>query len=250
MKHEDFIFLDNWSSIYLDPTPVIGHRLGVDYLRAANSVLTINVCGDSFTFSQSQSDDLSGVVWDAGLILIDFLSNYSINFVEGCTVLDLGCGVGAVGLVAARCGASSLVLSDCNWCQSLQDNISCHSSSYQSMVTFSKYLWGNPLPPELSQTFDTVLCSDVLYDKTVLLPLITTLRALRFTTLLLAYKRRHDEPERECLQTLSTFFHIQVVSGESIALHNLKPMQTAAIDIPAYYSHRLLRVPNSDIKFP
>ena len=49
------------------------------------------------------------------------------------------------------------------------------------------------LPTALRRRYDTILCSDVLYDRSLFTDLLNTMMQLDFEVLLLAYKQRHPE---------------------------------------------------------
>ena len=52
------------------------------------------------------------VVWNAGALLAEHMATRLPTFFAGKRVLELGCGTGLPGIVAARLGASRLVLTD------------------------------------------------------------------------------------------------------------------------------------------
>lgn len=124
-----------------------------------------------------------------------------------------------------------MTLSDIKRIPSLDVNILALSPDTQSLMSFIQYSWGDPLPAaldsdsETGRVFDTVICSDVLYDERALAPLMETLRTLRFRTLVLGYKRRHDEPERAFLLSLAEWCLIQEVILD-FPIRHLAPTQT------------------------
>ena len=281
----------------------LGQRLGVPYMRAQQDRVLVNVDGTTLSLRQSVAgvSAISGVVWDAGLYLVDFLVSDSksqsqiLHRLDGQRVLDLGCGTGICGVAAYLLGAHSVLLSDSVDSDYLQENVECakqmkamlssntsntsSSSSSSSVcaptISFVPYDWSVELLPseltgapmsvgvtftaltlgnESSATatasistatatistatsassteephrkneccwdWDTILCSDVLYDAKAHAPLLRCLRRLRFHRLVLSYKRRHDEPEKLFFKELEDFCDITVVPDEQIELINV-----------------------------
>lgn len=101
----------------IDEEPALGSRLGVDYMRTQEEKVVVNAhsthsdsdCRLTITVNQFSSGDngISGAVWDAGLLLVDYLCQYPVNAwlgkekVSHTNVLDLGCGTGVIGLTVA-----------------------------------------------------------------------------------------------------------------------------------------------------
>jgi hypothetical protein len=67
----------------------------------------INSCGKSLTLCQKEVRDVSCEVWDATLILSKYLEtrcNDMQDWLRGRSVVELGAGMGCVGLAAACFG--------------------------------------------------------------------------------------------------------------------------------------------------
>ncbi len=78
----------------------------------------------------------------------------------------------------------------------------------------------SPLPPPptaidtgdiSSNSWDLVLCSDVLYEPKAHPALMQLLQTIHFKALLLTYKRRNDEPEKAFLQELEKCFSVTLL---------------------------------------
>jgi len=114
----------------------------------------------------------------------------------GRRVLELGSGVGAVGVGAARL-AASVTLSDVpDVVPLLVANVRLNGSPNVDAVALD---WFEPLPPALlADPPDVLLASDVVYDPALHAPLLRTLDALLngagVPLLLLAHRHRnpHD----------------------------------------------------------
>ncbi len=111
-------------------------------------------------------------IWPASLAMCNFLNRQAI-LGKGQKVLELGCGLGLVGMVAARQGADVLLtdyqpdalrFAELNWLLNIGEAPATHLMD-----------WRNP---DLSGKFDIILASDVAYEKRFFWPLIDTFRDL------------------------------------------------------------------------
>lgn len=70
--------------------------------------IDIEVCLKTLKIYQKLEGDVNCVVWDASLVLAKYLETMSQNkaeFLSGIRVLELGSGLGVVGLTAATLGS-------------------------------------------------------------------------------------------------------------------------------------------------
>ena len=97
------------------------------------------------------------------------------SFLRGKRVIELGSGTGVVGIVAARCHPSSLVLTDlpdllpllsANLAATTAAAAAAHSSTavHCLPLTWRTSLAPSELSGELARPFDVMLLSDVVYD--------------------------------------------------------------------------------------
>ncbi|PQQ05378.1 protein N-lysine methyltransferase METTL21A [Prunus yedoensis var. nudiflora] len=98
--------------------------------------------------SASTDFDLTGqLVWPGAMLLNDYLSK-NAELLQGCTVLELGSGVGITGILCSRF-CSKVVLTDHNEevLKILKKNIELHASSENSKccsgLVAEKLEWGN-----------------------------------------------------------------------------------------------------------
>mmetsp|Transcript_32259 Transcript_32259/g.30748 ORF Transcript_32259/g.30748 Transcript_32259/m.30748 type:complete len:277 (+) Transcript_32259:248-1078(+) len=233
----------SWESIMYqnEENVIIGERLGVSYLRSQKE--SVSLCVDDYTLQLYQSSmgilTMSGVVWDAGLYLSDYL--IANRTVASGRVLDIGCGTGICGIAALFLGATSVTFTDAFIPPSLDDNLSQLSEEQKAKATFVPYNWNcKILCPELvspikmsgSKCWDTVLCGDLLYDyKAAHEPLLKVLRQIHFKKAIFAYKRRHDEPEKSFFRRLSQFCSLEVVLSNSFKLSNITVAETPGLFI-------------------
>ena len=67
----------------------------------------INSCGKLLTLCQKEVRDVSCVVWDAALVLAKYLEarcNDMQDWLSGRSVVELGAGMGCLGITAACSG--------------------------------------------------------------------------------------------------------------------------------------------------
>eukprot|EP00596_Hydrurales_sp_CCMP1899_P010807 CAMPEP_0119040158 /NCGR_PEP_ID=MMETSP1177-20130426/10003_1 /TAXON_ID=2985 /ORGANISM="Ochromonas sp, Strain CCMP1899" /LENGTH=141 /DNA_ID=CAMNT_0007004921 /DNA_START=251 /DNA_END=673 /DNA_ORIENTATION=- len=133
----------SWESIMYqnEENVIIGERLGVSYLRSQKE--SVSLCVDDYTLQLYQSSmgilTMSGVVWDAGLYLSDYL--IANRTVASGRVLDIGCGTGICGIAALFLGATSVTFTDAFIPPSLDDNLSQLSEEQKAKATFVPYNW-------------------------------------------------------------------------------------------------------------
>ena len=140
---------------------------------------------------------IGGKLWDAALALVAHVGSTSGNdeCVHGKRVLELGSGVGAVGIGARLFGASRVVLTDIeDVVPLLEANIDLNHVQDVTAVALD---WFQDVPSAiLEERFDLILASDVVYDPELHAPLLRTLGVLldRVPVCLLAHRRRnpHD----------------------------------------------------------
>ncbi|GAA5916796.1 hypothetical protein JCM5296_007394 [Sporobolomyces johnsonii] len=125
-------------------------------------------------------------VWNASILLADKIASEEIE-VRGKRVLELGCGLGLPGIVAASKGAQLVVLSDFDDARMLHDLEQGVAEALpargdaQSRVRVVGHTWGTPIEPLLAASpagYDLVLVSDCVWHPSLHAPLVHTLVAL------------------------------------------------------------------------
>ena len=186
-----YLEVRNWDELFgRSQGKVVGSRLGVSYMQAQLGEVSVKVAGHEMLLKQCEMglDAISGVVWDAGKLLVDYLAGEHPDYPLG-TVLDIGCGTGICGLAAGYLSATSVTLSDVVVTDALQYNINnavesvgkIKPSTCEDRIHFVPYNWNSPeLPETLLEKFDVVLCSDVLYDAKFHRPFLECLQKLTF----------------------------------------------------------------------
>ena len=245
-----------------------GSRLGISYVRAQKPILEVLLgtgIDQILTLAQDVTDEeaISGVVWDAGLLMIDYLVSQNVketrealmhqSSTDPSTVsvslthmlptrymLDLGCGTGVVGIVASELSTPSgrsntfVYFSDKPSTAHLaMSNMATNRIGRSTGVsgtagdvfvapprTFIAFDWlsGEPPPAALcnplgdaSCSWDTIYCSDVLYDDAVHGPLMQLLHTLQFKKVVFSYKKRYPASELSFFQQLSAWCDLCVV---------------------------------------
>ena len=180
---------------------------------------------------------VGAVVWDAGDLLLKFISVYP-SLCKNKTLIDLGSGTGIVGIVAGWVGKSRTVwLTDHESLRTLNEEnmesvgniFRTHFSSTTTTTTttntdapfikFEHYWWGpNPLPATIKTNndnphFDIIVASDDLYDDKAFPPLLQTLELITGdrTLVIFTYKRRMNDREISFFEQLEGKFVLGVV---------------------------------------
>lgn len=172
------------------------------------------------------SDDLGletgGSIWHAGYNLAQYLIQHP-ELVRGKRVLEIGCGCGLVGIVAAALGSTSVLLTDLEMqIPIIRRNIYLNQSLFDasrcevSAASFSFGSTAGTLNNYGLSEVDLVLGADIGYDIELHFPIVQSLQSLlenSGTVIVLAEEIRWKDIYgwyRECLG--SSFPNLQVVS--------------------------------------
>lgn len=105
------------------------------------------------------------IVWPAGLALTRMLAHCP-SFVAEKTVLELGCGLGAVGLTAATAGAKSVVLADYDADVLALAKAGAALNGVDGKVATTRLDWSlAAVPKPEGGPFDVIVGADILYDR-------------------------------------------------------------------------------------
>ncbi|PSC67991.1 S-adenosyl-L-methionine-dependent methyltransferase [Micractinium conductrix] len=128
----------------------------------------------------SDQPDLIGLdVWPAGVALCQYLAA-SPALVSGAAVCELGAGVGLPGLLCAKLGARSVLLTDYEPLVVEQQRRNAKLNGAAAACSFLPLNWLDlsSLAPEQRHVWDLLLLADVIYAAAVVRPLVATLLAL------------------------------------------------------------------------
>lgn len=230
----------------------IGQRLGIQYTKAMEPTISVSYGDLTIQFHQESMGlmAISGVVWDAGLLMADYLlwaKDSDPSIITGL-LLDIGCGTGIAGISALVLGENHVLFTDIDRLACFDYNVEQLTEYQQCRQIFVKYVWNEVSLPVsfLSQSvgvesskqlvsttdenntteqdvivWDTLLCSDLLYEEKSHSLLLSVMRRLRFKRAVFTYKKRHEEPEEKFFESLSEWCSIEVVDADTIPLVNL-----------------------------
>ncbi|TRY72694.1 hypothetical protein TCAL_03390 [Tigriopus californicus] len=148
---------------------------------------------------QASTGSEAVVVWDAALVLAYYLEHRqeALRLDQGPqTVLELGSGTGAVGLVAAALGARTVLTDLPEVLPLLERNIDLNRRVLDGPAQARALPWGHDHLDRVSDLLDPgvdyILVSDCVYYEAALEPLIDTLVALSRaqTRVLVSYEER------------------------------------------------------------
>jgi hypothetical protein len=161
--------------------------------------------------------------------------------------------LGVCGLSASILGVKYVLLTDIVASSQLFDNITATEMKASNKVSFIQFNWLelNLIPNEIirpravsisnndgqiniddiNNVWDTVLCSDVLYESSTHASLLQLINTLKFKKLFLSYKRRHDELEYKFFKSLIHTHNIFLVDNKKIEVFNLSLQQRVGLYI-------------------
>jgi predicted nicotinamide N-methyase len=131
------------------------------------------------------------VVWTSSMVLVEWLGGESgrlREFVSGASILELGGGLGFLGVSLFKMGASRVVVTDLpkqqrlirkNIEANLEGSPGADSGSVQrQQVQCCSFIWGPRVPSQLRGHWDLVVGCDIVYDLDRVAELAGTLVAL------------------------------------------------------------------------
>ncbi|XP_049870831.1 protein N-lysine methyltransferase METTL21D-like [Pectinophora gossypiella] len=149
--------------------------------------IDIEVCLKTLKIYQKMEGDVNCVVWDASLVLAKYLEticHQRPDFLSGMKVLELGSGLGVVGLTAATLGAQVTLTDLPEALPLLRLNINENKSKISSMGGYAiaeSLVWGDTSSEILKEEFNMILLADCVYYEEAIDPLIQTLQCLNDT---------------------------------------------------------------------
>ncbi|XP_068938418.1 protein N-lysine methyltransferase METTL21D isoform X2 [Petaurus breviceps papuanus] len=182
--------------------------------------------GTVLRIQQYGSGGVGCVVWDAAIVLAKYLETQHFSGAAAGThalrqrsVLELGAGTGAVGLMAATLGADVIVTD----LEELQDLLKLNIKLNEHLITGSvqaKVLkWGEERKDYFSPP-DYILMADCIYYEESLEPLLKTLKDLSGpkTCIICCYEQRtmgkNPEIERKYFELLQLDFDLEKIPLE------------------------------------
>lgn len=184
---------------------------------------------------------IGGKLWDSCLVLARYLALHR-PLVAGKSVVELGSGLGLVGIVCALLSADVTLTDMGDVVPLLQYNIALNfpldtsDSDGRRTVpsirpTAATHEWGTETTALPTPLPDVVVLSDVVYDPEGYAPLVASLAALatEHTVVLMAHRSRNPM-EHQFFELLSATFTLELVdwASEFAAADAAKPSPTAA----------------------
>jgi len=214
------------------------------------------ICGKSVIIEEEFGEHTGSTVWDCAIVLSKYLeaNSFCLNsfkitsldhFLNGKSVIELGAGCGLCGIVASVLGASKVTITDIpNLIPLIRRNVHLNheilskKDNSKSILTDSgndctgKLLddpnshsvivspldWNDEKSCESFTLFDFILCSDLVFHKKTIDPLISTLLHLSHheTCILMAHKDRHDDVDDSLASALQNNFECEEIDWESL----------------------------------
>ncbi|KAH9496686.1 hypothetical protein Btru_009658 [Bulinus truncatus] len=128
--------------------------------------------GEIITFDQSAVGDVGCVVWDAALVLCSYIDKVQEKF-RGKSVLELGAGTGAAGLVASAIGAKVVITDLPEIVPLMQHNVNLNEKILKGSCTATELKWGNKehmahiKQEHFSESVDFLLIADCVYYEAI-----------------------------------------------------------------------------------
>ncbi|XP_051161370.1 protein N-lysine methyltransferase METTL21D-like [Leptopilina boulardi] len=143
--------------------------------------LELETCKKTLSLCQEKIGDVNCVVWDAAIVLAKFIdfTCRDKNWLLGKNVLELGAGLGCVGMTAACFGAKVLMTDLENAMPALNKNVKLneiHWLKSNGLVKTEVFEWGKELPKDFIP--EIVLVTDCVYYEESTKPLLETLKSL------------------------------------------------------------------------
>ncbi|KAJ9585072.1 hypothetical protein L9F63_020580 [Diploptera punctata] len=210
----------------------------------------LEINSKTLTFYQKEIGDVSCVVWDAALVLSKYLERRYNNNDKLClkekSILELGAGLGCVGLTAACLGAQVMMTDLPEVMPLLEMNIEMNRQVWSSCggKAHSQVLqWGADVNDSF-KTPDIILLADCVYYEESVEPLVKTFRAMASTSteIIISQEERDTDKQRHVWQNfeqeLLKYFEVTKIpeqqqhpdycSPDIVVLHAIKKVA----DIP------------------
>ena len=159
----------------------VGAALKKTTVRCGDHAMTLFVRAPDATLAPpadgADADGTGLELWGGGRYLANFLT-IRPGVVKGCRVLELGAGVGLPGLVASRCGAAEVLLTDgdARAVKLLEKNVAANPSECPVETEILAY-GAAPPPPSDPKLATVILAADALYVSRHCAPFGDTLNA-------------------------------------------------------------------------
>jgi predicted nicotinamide N-methyase len=158
------------------------------------------------------------VLWRSGVALARAVDGAGL---EGRSVVELGCGLAAPSIAAARAGADALAT---DACAEALDLAARNAALNAVEVETARVDWGDPDELVRRAPFDLALAADVLYERSSVAPLLELLPRLAPETWIADPGRPAAEPFLE--QLAHRRWSVETETRGVISIHRVSKSQT------------------------
>ena len=192
----------------------------VDFLRHSSILTELPNSGRSqFSFQDvvvtiAENLTQQGRIWLSSALLSHYIANHK-EVVQNKTVVELGCGCGLPGIVASKCGAKSVYLTDFESARDLVNQNIQLNQPLSTPIQFQPLVWGNSIDHLQIPVNEpvVVLCSDVVYwesNGSDLRDLCDTIDRINPIVVLSVYEARSGRSTQLILKSECQVVHVNV----------------------------------------
>ena len=202
----------------------VANKPAFPYKFSINNATTDDDDGKVFNVVQKLNVGLGAVVWDCGLILAKIIEHYLAfdKYLNGKTVIDLGCGTGFCGILAQIYGAKKVVLTDIEEIVNVaKENVKVALESNfitsDTDILCQTFDWA--IEQDVHTRYDMIFASDCLYDTTYYTDLINSFKKLINANgiIIIVYKLRHADREYEFFKDMErNGFSLSILTEDCI----------------------------------
>lgn len=186
----------------------LDHGLRYGEHSQAVQELVVRVCDQEVRLAQKPNEAIGTMIWQSALVLSSHLQMLPYGTLAGKRILELGAGLGLVGITAALLGAKEVCLTDIEEVLPiLERNVERNCPANPSNAVVKKHRWGESME-NLGAPFDVVVAADVVYIEEYFEPLVWSLAEASTpeTKILFAYKSRWQAIEVQFFEILGKRF--------------------------------------------
>eukprot|EP00386_Alphamonas_edax_P002304 GDKI01006858.1.p1 GENE.GDKI01006858.1~~GDKI01006858.1.p1 ORF type:complete len:246 (+),score=69.83 GDKI01006858.1:241-978(+) len=122
-------------------------------------------------------------IWDAGVLLASYFADHQHELVAGQRFLELGCGLGLSGIVASKCGAAHVMMTDGDVSALMAAEKNCVGNNTETGVCeYGVLMWGKGVVLDTflrdtcqNKSFDVMVAADCIYEEYQIKPLMETI---------------------------------------------------------------------------
>ena len=157
----------------------------------------------SFNQGHANNVDVVGLtVWDGCLVLSKYFEKVyqeCETALDGRTVLELGAGVGVVGISISVLGAQ-VTITDCEWLvETMKENVDLNKQYAKYPVQVRELYWGRDLDQWRGTKWDYVIAADTIYQQELVPAQLKTLETVtdEHTEILYCFEEHNPESARK-----------------------------------------------------